>query len=159
MTPVESFAALFGSLDIATVCLWTTGFILFAVEYFRPLRGLMYSLGITLFGAAFVIRMINGSAGEAFMYIFVTAVLMFIVHVISMATNRRDWLTVARMKKSNEINRRYGGLVGSVGVANTPIDLTGNVTIDDINLVVYSDNPIRQGEIVRITKVTPDKIV
>lgn len=159
MTPVESFAALFGSIDIATVCLWVTGFILFAVEYFRPMHGLMYSFGITLFGAAFATRMTYGSPGEAFMYILITAVLMFAVHVVSLATQRRDWLAVARMKKSDEINRRYGNLIGSVGVASTEIDLTGNAAIDDLNLVVCSDTPIKQGERVRIINVTQNKIV
>lgn len=159
MTPVESFVALFGSMDIATVCLWTTGFILFAVEYFRPLHGLMYSFGITLLGAAFSTRMIYGSPGEAFMFVFLTAILMFAVHIVSLATQKRDWLAVARMKKFDEINRRYGNLIGSVGTASTSIDLTGNVAIDDINLVVYSDKPVPKGERVKITKVTPDKIV
>ena len=159
MTPIESFVELFGSMDIATVCLWITGFILFAVEYFRPMHGLMYSLGITLIGAAFATRMIYGSPGEAFMYVFLTAILMFAVHVVSLATQRRDWLAVARVKKSAEINRRYGNLIGSVGVASTSIDHTGNAAIDDVNLVVYSETPIQQGERVRITKVTPNRIV
>ena len=63
------------------------------------------------------------------------------------------------MEKAGERRRRYGKLIDSVGVAITPIDLTGNVTINDINLVVYSDSPIMQGESVRITKITSDKII
>ncbi|MCH5163036.1 MAG: NfeD family protein [Clostridiales bacterium] len=159
MSPSESFAALFGYIDIATVCLWTTGFILFAVEYFRPLHGLMYSLGITLIGASFITRMMHGSPGEAFMFVFLTSIVMFVVHIVSLATQKRDWLRVARIKKSDGISRRYGSLIGKVGVANTPIDHTGNVAIDDINLVVYSEKPIPSGARVVITAVTPNRII
>ena len=159
MTPAESFVRLFESITMVTVCLWITGFILFCVEFFQPMHGVAYALGTALFGAAFITRMIYGSAGEAFMFIFITAVLLFCVHCVSVATQKRDWLKVARIQKAGERKRRYGSLIDSVGIANTPIDLTGNATINDINLVVYSETPIQQGERVKISKITTDKII
>ncbi len=159
MTPSESIAALFDSMDITTVCLWTTGFILFSVEFFRSMHGVMYAIGASLIGAAFVNCMMHGSPGEAFTYIFSTAVLLFAVHVVSLATQKRDWLYVSRMERTGERRRKFGSLIGSIGVAGTPINLTGNAAIDDVNLVVYSETPIAQGEKVKIVKVTTDKII
>lgn len=159
MSPTESFKELFGSINMLTVCLWITGFILFCIEFFQPMHGVAYSLGLGLLGAAFISRMIYGSAGEAFMFVMLTCVLLFCVHVVSIATQKRDWLKVARIERAGARRRRYNALIDSVGVANTPIDLTGNATINDINLVVYSETPIKQGERVRITGITPDKII
>lgn len=159
VTPGESIAALFQSTNILTVCLWTIGFVLFAVEYFQPMRGIAYFVGVLLMGAAFVTRMIYGSPGEAFVYVFFTSLLLFLVHIVALGTQKRDWLRVARLEKAGERRRRYGSLINSIGVANTPIDHTGNVTINDVNLVVYSEIPIPQGKKVRITKVTPDRIM
>ena len=159
MSPTESFKELFGSINMLTVCLWITGFILFCIEFFRPMHGVAYSLGLGLLGAAFISRMIYGSAGEAFMFVMLTCVLLFCVHIVSIATQKRDWLKVARIERAGARRRRYNALIDSVGVANTPIDLTGNATINDINLVVYSETPIKQGERVRITGITPDKII
>ena len=159
MSPTESFKELFGSINMLTVCLWITGFILFCIEFFQPMHGVAYSLGLGLLGAAFTSRMIYGSAGEAFMFVMLTCVLLFCVHIVSIATQKRDWLKVARIERAGARRRRYNALIDSVGVANTPIDLTGNATINDINLVVYSETPIKQGERVRITEITPDKII
>lgn len=159
MSPTESFKELFGSINMLTVCLWITGFILFCIEFFQPMHGVAYSLGLGLLGAAFISRMIYGSAGEAFMFVMLTCVLLFCVHIVSIATQKRDWLKVARIERAGARRRRYNALIDSVGVANTPIDLTGNATINDINLVVYSETPIKQGERVRITGITPDKII
>ena len=159
MSPTESFKELFGSINMLTVCLWITGFILFCIEFLQPMHGVAYSLGLGLLGAAFISRMIYGSAGEAFMFVMLTCVLLFCVHIVSIATQKRDWLKVARIERAGARRRRYNALIDSVGVANTPIDLTGNATINDINLVVYSETPIKQGERVRITEITPDKII
>ena len=63
------------------------------------------------------------------------------------------------MKRVGERSKRYGSLVGSAGVAITPIDLSGNVTVNDVNLAVYSEKPIPQGASVRIVRVDPDKII
>ncbi len=142
-----------------TACLWITGLILFCIEFFQPMHGVAYGLGLGLIGGAFVTRMIYGSAGEAFIFVLFTSILLFAVHIVALATQKRDWLRVARMEKAGERRRRYGKLIDSIGVANTPIDLTGNVTINDINLVVYSERPIMQGERVRITKIAFDKII
>ncbi len=154
----ESFVRLFDSANILTVCLWVTGFALLAIEFFQPMRGIAYALGSALITASFVTHMIHGSPGEAFMLVFVTCLSLFVLHVVSIATQKRDWLKVARIEKAGEI-RRYGPLINSIGVANTPIDLTGNATINDVNLIVYSEKPIAVGEKVRITRVTPDKII
>lgn len=159
MSPAESFVAFFSSTSVLTVCLWVTGFTLFAIEFFQPLHGAAYVSGISLMFAAFVTRMLYGSAGEAFMFVFLTALLIFVVHIVSLITQKRDWLKVSRLEKAGARRRKYGTLIDSIGVANTPIDLTGNVTINDVNLVVYSESPIAVGQKVRITKVTSDKII
>lgn len=159
MSPIESFKELFGSINMLTVCLWITGLILFCIEFFQPMHGVAYSLGSGLLAAAFVSRMIYGSAGEAFVFVFITCVLLFCVHIVSMATQKREWLKVARIERAGARRRRYNALIDSVGIANTPIDLTGNATINDVNLVVYSETPIKQGERVRISEITPDKII
>lgn len=159
MSPAQSFVSLFDGMNMLTICLWITGLILFCVEFFQPMHGVAYSLGVSLIGTAFITRMIYGTAGEAFMFVFITALLLFAVHVVSLATQKRDWLRVARIEKGTARRRKYSALIDSVGVAITAIDLIGNVTINDINLVVYSDNPIMQGEKVRITKITSDKII
>ena len=158
MSLSQSFVALFDSLNMLFVCLWITGFVLFCVEFFQPMHGVAYSLGLGLLGTAFITRMINGSAGEAFMFIFITCALLFLVHVASLFTQKRDWLRVARIEKAGERKRKYDSLINSIGIANTPIDLTGNVTINNINLVVHSDTPIQQGESVRITNISQDRI-
>ena len=159
MTLAQSFEKLFATVDMVTLCLWITGFILFCIEFFQPMHGVAYLLGVGLLGAAFCVRMVYGSAGEAFVFILLTSALLFVVHCVSLATQKRGWLKVARMEKAGERKRKYGGLIDSIGVANTPIDLTGNATINDINLVVYSFTPIMQGERVKITKITRDKII
>lgn len=158
MTLARSFSQLFESMHTVTVCLWIVGFILICVEFFQPMHGVMYALGGGMTAGAFVTRMIYGSAGEAFMFVFVTAVLLFAVHCVALATQKRDWLRVSRIERADERSRKYGSLIDSVGVANTPIDLTGNVTINDVNLVVYSETPIARGERVRIVKIAQDKI-
>lgn len=155
----NSFVALFDSMDILTVCLWTTGFILFCIEYFQPMHGVAYALGATVLSSAFITRMLHGSAGEAFVFVLLTSVLLFGVHIVALATQKRDWLRVARIEKAGERSRKFGNLINSIGVANTAIDLTGNVTINDINLVVYSESPIAAGDRVRITRVAHDKII
>lgn len=159
MSPAQSFSSLFASMTMLTACLWITGLILFCVEFFQPMRGIAYALGAGLIVGAFVTRMIYGSAGEAFAFVLLTSVLLFAVHVVALITQKRDWLVAARLEKAGERRRRYGKLIDSVGIAVTPIDLTGNVTINDVNLVVYSDSPIEQGASVRITKITSDKIL
>lgn len=159
MSPGESFVALFESMTMLTACLWVTGLILFAVEYFQPMRGLAYILGVLLLAAAFVSRVVYSTVGEAFFFLFITAIVLFATHAVSMYTQKRDWLRVARLKKVGERNRKYQTLVNSVGVANTPIDLTGNVVINDVNLVVSSEKPIPAGDKVRIVRFTPDKII
>lgn len=159
MTPAQSFVELFASIDMVSLCLWITGFILFCIEFFQPMHGVAYALGVGLIGAAFGVRMVNGSAGEAFVFVLLTSVLLFGVHCVSLFTQKRDWLRVARMEKAGERSRKYGSLIDSIGIANTPIDLTGNATINDVNLVVYSFTPIMQGEKVKITKITQDRIV
>ncbi len=155
----ESIIALCENSNILVVVLWITGLILFAVEFFQPMRGISYALGILLTVAAFVIRMIIGSPGEAFVFVWVTAVLMFVLHSVALFTKKRDWLRVSKMKRVGERSKRYGSLVGSAGVAITPIDLSGNVTVNDVNLAVYSEKPIPQGASVRIVRVDPDKII
>ena len=153
MTFGESIAALFASTDILTVCLWATGFILFVIEFFQPMHGVG-----SLMTASFVTRMLHGSAGEAFVFVLLTAILLFGAHIAALA-QRRDWLRVARIERADARRRRYGSLIGSIGIANTEINLTGNATINEVNLVVCSDKPIDQGERVIIVQVTPDKIV
>lgn len=159
MSPARSFVELFANMNMLTVCLWITGLILFCVEFFQPMHGVAYGLGMGLIGSAFVTRMIYGSAGEAFMFVIITAALLFAVHIVSLFMQKRDWLRVARIQRAGERSRRFGSLIDSIGVANTPIDLTGNVTINDVNLVVYSERPIARGERVRITRITADKIM
>ena len=158
MTFGESIAALFASTDILTVCLWATGFILFVIEFFQPMHGVAYALGGSLMTASLVTRMLHGSAGEAFVFVLLTAILLFGAHIAALA-QRRDWLRVARIERADARRRRYGSLIGSIGIANTEINLTGNATINEVNLVVCSDKPIDQGERVIIVQVTPDKIV
>lgn len=158
MSFAQSFVALFSRSDILVICLWVTGFVLFAVEYFQPMRGLAYALGVILLAAAFTIRMLYGSPGEAFVFVFLTTVLMFCVHIVALGTQKRDWLRVSRMERARGA-RKYGSLVGSIGTANTAIDTVGNVTIGDLNLMVYSDRAIARGEKVRVTSVTKDKII
>ena len=159
MSPSESFVALFDSINMLTVTLWITGFILFCVEFFQPMHGVSYGLGMGLLCAAFISRMIYGSAGEAFMFVLITCILLFAVHTVSIATQKRDWLCVARIERAGERRRKYAVLINSVGIANTPIDLSGNATINDVNLIVYSETPISQGDSVRITQITQDKIM
>lgn len=159
MNPGLCFISLFESMNTLTACLWITGLILFCVEFFQPMHGVAYSLGLGLIGAAFVTRMIYGSAGEAFVFVLITCVVLFCVHIIALITQKRDWLRVSRIEKTGERTRRYGKLIDSIGVAITPIDLTGSVNINDVNLVVYSDTPIEQGEKVRIVKIAVDKII
>lgn len=154
----RSFAAIFNSSDILTTCLWVTGFILFCIEFFQPMHGVAYMMGGGLLGASFVVRMLHGSAGEAFVFVFMTSVLLFGVHIIALS-QKRDWLRVARFERAGARRKRYSSYIGSIGIANTPIDLTGNVTINDVTLVVYSKNPIAQGERVIVVQVTSDKIV
>lgn len=159
MSPTKSFAVLFDNMTMLTACLWITGLVLFCVEFFQSMHGVFYALGGGLIGAALITRSIYGSAGVAFMFILVTAFLLFAVHVVSLFTQKREWLRVARLEKAGERSRKYVKLIDSIGIANTPIDKTGHVTINDINLVVYSETPISKGEKVRIINITSDKIL
>ncbi|MCM1367236.1 MAG: hypothetical protein NC184_00245 [Roseburia sp.] len=158
MTLGDSFSALFGSINIFTVCLWTVGLTLFCIEFFQPMRGVAYVLGSAAMCAAFVTRMLYGSAGEAYVFVLMTAVLIFAVHIVALGTQKRDWLRVARIEKAGERSRKFGNLIDKIGVATTDIDLTGSVTINDVNLVVYSDSRIAAGEKVRIVRVSHDRI-
>lgn len=159
MTPAQCFVELFSNMHMVTVCLWITGLILFCVEFFQPMHGVAYGVGIGLIAAAIVTRAVNGSAGIVFMFVLITAALLFAVHCVSLVTQKREWLKVARIEKAGARTRKYDMLMGAVGIANTPIDLTGNVTINDINIVVYSETPIERGAAVRVMQITPDKII
>lgn len=154
----DSFSALFGSMNILTVCLWTVGFILFCIEFFLPMRGVAYALGSVVLCTAFITRMLYGSAGEAYAFVFLTAVIIFAVHIVALGTQKRDWLRVARIEKAGERSRRLGNLIDKIGVATTDIDITGSATINDVNLVVHSDSRISAGEKVRIVRVSHDRI-
>ena len=168
----ESFYRMFSSPSILILGLWTIGFVLFSIEYFQPMRGLMYVFGGTLIVAAFIMRMLYGSAGEAFVFVLVTAVFMLVLHAVSIATQKRHWLRAARSAPTAHIERlgerdrsrstlvrKQAALVGKIGIANTQIFHTGNVTVDDVNLVVTSETPIPTGAQIRIVKVTADKII
>ena len=146
-------------MTMLTACLWIIGFILLCVEFFQPMHGVFYGLGTGLVGAAFITRAIYGNAGVAFMFILFTAILLFAVHAVSLFTQKREWLRVARLEKESERSRKYVKLIDSIGVASTPINMTGSVAINDINLVVFSETPIAKGESVRIVKITSDKIL
>lgn len=159
MTLGQSIAALFNDVTILVMSLWITGIILFVIEFFQPMHGIAYGLGGGLLLMAFTSRMLYGSAGEAFAFIMITAFIILGVHMFSLSVQRRDWLYASRIEKVGERNRRYGSLIGSIGVTNTPIDNTGNVTVGDINLVVYSERAIEKGVRVRIVQVTPDRII
>ncbi len=148
------------SANILTVSLWVTGVILFAAEFFQPMHKLGYALGLTLVVTAFVTQVLHGSAAQAFWFVFLTAIVMYAVHIVSVALCKRDWLYASRLERNSERSRKYGSLsAGSVGIASSPINLTGSATINDINLVVYSETPINVGERVRIARVTRDKII
>lgn len=159
MTLAQSFEALFNNIDMVSMCLYITGLILFCIEFFQPMHGMAYLLGVSLIGAGFITRMLYGSAGEAFVFVLLTSILLFAVHCVSLYTTKRDWLKVARMERAGARSRKYGSLIDSVGVANTAIDPSGNATINDINLVVYSFTPIVRGAKVKITKITQDRII
>ena len=151
---------LFGTANILTISLWVTGIVLFAAEFFQPMHKLGYALGSSLIVAAFVTQAVHGSAAQAFWFVFLTVIVMYVVHVVSIAICKRDWLYASRLERANERSRKYGSLAaGSVGIASSAINLTGSATINDINLVVYSETPIGVGERVRITRVTRDKII
>lgn len=155
----ESFVKLFQSANILTAALWVAGFVLFSIEFFQPMRKISYTVGVALLLTSFIMQMLHGSPGEAFIFVLLTCFVIFAVHVTSLAMQKRLWLSVSRLERAGERRRKYDSLIGSVGVANTPIDLTGNVTINDVNLVVYSESPIEAGESVRVTRVTSDKIM
>ncbi len=154
----ESVTALFSSASVLTICLWIMGFALFSIEMFQPMRRISYLLGLGLMTAAFVTHMIHGTPGEAFFLVLFTAIAIFTVHILSLATQKRDWLNVARMTRAGSRSRRLSSLVGAYGVASTAIAFTGNVIVNDINLVVYSETPIAIGERVCISEVTPERI-
>lgn len=158
MTLAQSFTGLFESVHTVTMCLWITGLVLFCIEFFQPMRGVAYVLGVCLLGAAFSTRVVYGTAGQAFMFIFITATLLFGVHCVSLATQKRDWLRVARIEKADARSERYDKLLDSIGIAYTPIDPVGNVIVNDINIVAHSETPIMQGERVRVTNIASDKI-
>lgn len=158
MSPAESFVSLFRSMNMVTACLWITGMLLFCVEFFQPMRGVAYLLGSGLLAAAFVTRVVYGTAGIAFMFILVTAAVLFAVHFVALATQKREWLRVARIEKAGARTRKYDKLMGAVGTAITPIALTGNATVNDINIVVYSETPIESGASVRVIGISRDKI-
>lgn len=154
----ESVTALFSSANILTLCLWIMGFALFSIEMFQPMRRISYLMGLAMLTAAFITHMIHGTTGEAFFFILFTAIAIFAVHIMSLAVQKRDWLNVARMTRAGSRSRRLSSLVGAYGVASTSIAFTGNVIVNDINLVVYSETPIAIGERVCISEVTPDRI-
>lgn len=155
----ESFDALFSSANILTVCLWVGGIILFSIEFFQPMHKMSFSLGALLLVAAFVTRVIIGSPGEGFAFILMTCLMLYAFHLLSIVTQKRDWLKVSRLERAGEVkSRKLGSLVGKTGVAITVIDMTGSVNVDDVNLAVYSETPIAVGQRVRITRVSNDRI-
>ena len=118
-----------------------------------------YTLGALMLVAAFVTQMIIGSPGEAFVFILLTCLAWYAVHLLSLVTQKRDWLKVSRLERAGEVkSRKLGSLVGKTGVAITVIDMTGSVNVDDVNLAVYSETPIPVGQRVRITRVSNDRI-
>ncbi len=159
MSLTESITTLFGSSNILAICLWIAGIILFSIEFFQPMRGISYSIGGAVIITAFVLNAIHGSPGESFVFVFTSVLILFGLHIVALSTQKRDWLRVSRLERTGTVkSRKFGSLVGSIGIANSPIVFTGSVTVDDVNLVVYSEVPISAGERVRITKVSHDKI-
>ncbi|MCH5160948.1 MAG: hypothetical protein J1G04_02855 [Clostridiales bacterium] len=148
------------SANILTMSLWVTGIVLFAAEFFQPMHKLGYTLGLLLVVAAFVTHTLHGTVAQAFWFVFLTVIVIYVVHIVSVVICKRDWLNASRIGRARERSRKFGTLAaGSVGIAISPINLTGSATINDINLVVYSETPISAGERVRITRVTRDRII
>ena len=160
MSVFSGIVELIRSANILTISLWATGIVLFAAEFFQPMHKLGYTLGLSLVVASLVTHSFHGSAAQAFWFVFLTAIVIYAVHVVSVAICKRDWLRASRLEQASERSRKYGMLAaGSVGIASSPINLTGSATINDVNLVVYSETPISAGERVRISRVTRDKII
>lgn len=158
MSVWNSFVSLFYSSNMISLCLWATGLILFCLEFFQPMRKICYATGMTLIAAAFCVCVTDGSPATAFAFVLVTAACLFCVHIVALATQKRLWLGVARIERASISRRKYDSLINGTGIANTPIDTTGNVTVNDVNLVVHSDSPIAAGERVKIVRVDKDGI-
>lgn len=123
------------------------------------MRKIAYMTGLSLIVTAFVIGMIYGSPSAAFAFVALTAFCLFSVHIVALAAQKRLWLGVARLERASLNRRKYGSLIDGTGIANTPIDLTGSVTVNDVNLVVHSESPIAAGERVKIIRVDADRIM
>ncbi len=160
----SSFIELFEGMSVSAFMCLTLGLMFVVIEFFQTTNGFAASCGSALIIAGTVIRMLaSGSVGVLFWIAFFVAVILFAAHSVALFTQKRNWLVQSltlALDESPVMTRGsgYAYLKNLTGVATTDIDLTGHVSINDVNFFVSSKTPIEKGSLVRVIGVDDENV-
>ena len=153
---------LFQNMSVTTFMLVTLGIMLIVVEFFQPSHRFPTYCGIVLIALGITLRMLGGGTFIMLFYmLFFCTVIIFAVHIIMLATQKKAWLTQSlalKLESSISEEDEYSHLLGRDGIATTDIDGSGHITVEDVILLVTGDEFISKGTKVRIVRVSGDSV-
>lgn len=153
------FAKLFMMFNTVTVTLWLVGLALLVLEFYQPTRKICALCGTLCLCASLAILAIQSTnIGVCFAFVFLTLILLFVVHLVMLVLQKGRWLIAAAGKNTGSHTKNYVSLVNREGVATTEINPTGHIAVGDTNLFVMCEQVVAAGEAVKIVRVTDDKI-
>ncbi len=160
----NSFIELFEGMSVSAFMCLSLGLMLVIVEFFQTTNRFAAICGSVLIVAGTVIRMLaDGSVGILFWITFSVAVILLVAHSVMLFTQKRNWLVhslTLALDESPVMMRGagYSYLKNLTGVATTDINLTGHVSINDVNFFVSSKTPIEKGSLVRVLDVDDENV-
>ncbi|MCL2798286.1 MAG: hypothetical protein FWD58_09590 [Firmicutes bacterium] len=159
----DSFAGLFSGLSVAALFLAAAGIMLAAVEMFRPARWRFAFAGGVLIFAGVVLRMLNrGTVGILFWMLLLVAAALLSFHIAALLLHKRAWLAHSKdlmLSEEAADPESHEFLVGLTGLSVTDINGSGNMVINDITFLVFSDRFIERGVLLRVVAVEGERIV
>lgn len=155
-------AVFLSGMSAAAAILLLVGLILAVVEFFRPMKGLGYYTGGAVLAVGMMIRMFSGgSVGTLFIMLLIVSAVLLGSHLTMIALHKREWLFVASGYDFDEPGDgdEYSYLVGLKGITTTRVDMSGHMSINDVNFYVTSRLPIDVGVEVIVRKVSGVEII
>ena len=161
----SSFIELFEGMSVSAFMCIALGLMLVIIEFYQTTKGFAVGCGSALIATGTVIRMLTaGTLGILFWIVFFVAVILLSAHSVMLFTQKRNWLVQSLTLALNESpvmmrGAGYSYLKNLTGVATTDINLTGHVSINDVNFFVCSKTPIEKGGLVRVLDVDGENII
>ena len=154
----NEISRLFSELSLVAALMAAAGFCLIAVELFQSTRSVASFCGALLSVAGITLEIIcDGTEGTFFLAVELYSLALYVVHIIMLRFCKRDWLMQSAYLNVSHVEADRP-LVGLTGVAETDFDGFGRIMADGLHLFAASDEDIKAGDGIRITKVVGDKV-